>query len=210
VLGGFGLTPYNYVVCVGRLMVDKAQHELVESFIRLKKRLGPDGVHADLKLVFVGEAAVGDDYAEILREQVVGRTDIIFTGVQTGSVLKTLMRFARTAAQPSYSEGMPLAVLEIAAFGVPLVLSDIPAHREIFGEIHGYNPVGDLDRLSRDLERNILHYETVRPVALAQARRIQDHYRWEVIAARYHVALVSSQPVSLEGQGLLRRARAVA
>ena len=202
-LAGFGLKPHHYIVCVARLMVDKAQHELIESFIRLKSRLSD--AHTDLKLVLVGEAAAGDDYAESLREQAAGRTDIIFTGVQTGTTLKTLMRFARTAAQSSYSEGMPLAVLEIASFGVPLVLSDIPAHREIFGEVHAYNPVGDLDRLSRDLERNVLHYEEMRPVAVAQARRIQDQYRWEVIAARYHVALVSLSSAPLEGQGLLRR-----
>ena len=119
------------------------------------------------------------------------------------------MRFARVAAQPSYSEGMPLAVLEVASFGVPLVLSNIPAHREIFGEMHVYNTVGDLDRLSRDLERNVVHYEEVRAVALAHARRIQEQYRWELIAARYHVALVALETCgSLEGQSLLRNVRA--
>ncbi len=206
-LAAFGLQPEEYILCVGRLMPDKAQHELIESFIRLKKRTEPE--FAKLKLVLVGEAALGDNYAESLREQAAGRTDIIFTGVQTGAPLKTLMRFARVAAQPSYSEGMPLAVLEVASFGVPLVLSNIPAHREIFGEMHVYNTVGDLDRLSRDLERNVVHYEEVRAVALAHARRIQEQYRWELIAARYHVALVALETCgSLEGQSLLRNVRA--
>jgi glycosyltransferase involved in cell wall biosynthesis len=37
-------------------------------------------------------------------------------------------------AAPSAKEGMPLAVLEAMALGIPIVASDIPAHREILGD----------------------------------------------------------------------------
>jgi glycosyltransferase involved in cell wall biosynthesis len=36
-------------------------------------------------------------------------------------------------ATPSEKEGMPLAVLEAMALGVPVLASDIPAHRELLG-----------------------------------------------------------------------------
>jgi glycosyltransferase involved in cell wall biosynthesis len=37
-------------------------------------------------------------------------------------------------AAPSRKEGLPLAVVEAMALGVPVVASDIPAHREVLGE----------------------------------------------------------------------------
>ncbi len=188
-LAPFDVRPYEYILCVGRLMMDKAQHELIEAFIRMKRRAAPEV--QNLKLVIVGDAAKNDPYGEVLKEFAAGRTDIIFTGTQSGSALKSLMAYARVGAQPSYSEGMPLTVLELASYSVPLILTDIPAHRELFGESYQYVPVGDVDRLSRLTEHLCAHFDEVRPVARAQSARIQEQYRWEVVAARYAVSVVS-------------------
>ena len=55
---------------------------------------------------------------------------------------------------PSESEGMPNAVLEACAFGTPVILSDIPAHREIaraVGMEEFLFPVGDCIALSKKI-----------------------------------------------------------
>jgi glycosyltransferase involved in cell wall biosynthesis len=55
---------------------------------------------------------------------------------------------------PSRSEGLPNAVLEAAACGLPLVLSDIPIHREIacsVGMADYLFPVGDVQALAERL-----------------------------------------------------------
>jgi glycosyltransferase involved in cell wall biosynthesis len=44
-----------------------------------------------------------------------------------------LLRAIDVYATASRKEGMPLAVLEAMALGLPVVASDIPAHREILG-----------------------------------------------------------------------------
>ena len=47
---------------------------------------------------------------------------------------------------PSRKEGMPLGVLEAMALGVPVLASDIPAHREVLGEPStGLIPLGAAD-----------------------------------------------------------------
>lgn len=187
----FDVRAFDYAVIVGRLMKDKAQHEAVEAFLQAKKN---NPALADMKLVVIGDAAATDSYRASLREQASGRADIIFVGTQVGAPLKALMRFARAGISPSYSEGMPLAVLELAAFGVPLVVSDIPAHREIFGDGYPLVPVGDIDRLAYQIETILVHYDAVVPVARVFAARVKERYRWEIIAARYNVTLVAGQP----------------
>lgn len=201
-LKAFNLEPYQYVICVGRLMHDKAQHETIEAFVRFKEQAGQE--YADMKLVIVGDAAAdGSAYREILAEQAAERTDIIFTGVQTGVCLKALMKFARTGVSQSYSEGMPLVVLELGSYGVPLILSDISAHREIFGDSHAYIQLGDIRRAAEHMERIVRGFEEIRPVAAIIADRIREHYHWDIIAARYSVALVASQTESAREEAVI-------
>lgn len=45
-----------------------------------------------------------------------------------------MYRGALAFVLPTFSEGFPLSVLEAAAYGVPLVISDIPVLRHIFGD----------------------------------------------------------------------------
>lgn len=194
-LDAFGLKPQRYIVCLGRLMRDKAQHEVIATFVRAKERLGAD--FSDLKLVIIGDVAdPGDSYRAFLEEQVGGNTDIVFAGVQTGAALKALTAYARAGISLSYSEGMPLAVLELATAGIPLVLSDISAHREILGEAHVFIEVGNIERASEHLARTVRNYDDILGVTRALAKRIASNYQWDIIVARYCVSLVAAQSES--------------
>jgi glycosyltransferase involved in cell wall biosynthesis len=79
-----------------------------------------------------------------------------------------LLETATLLAMPSHTEGMPSAVLEAAAARVPLVLSDIPAHREAVQSNALYHRVGDETRLEECI-RQVLERpdEAVARAALA-------------------------------------------
>lgn len=52
----------------------------------------------------------------------------------TDQGLITLLRGAAGLVSPSYVEGFGLPLIEAAALGTPLIVSDIPAHREVAGD----------------------------------------------------------------------------
>ena len=68
---------------------------------------------------------------EILRSDGVCGDEVKFMGAVPRDVLLSHLRRATVALAPSRYENQPFAVLEALACGTPLIVSDIPAHREI-------------------------------------------------------------------------------
>ena len=82
-----------------------------------------------MPLLFVGGSAHMDAYARELAER--APPGVIFTGPRYGAERDALLSHARCFVLASHLEGFPLAPLEAMAAGAPMLLSDIPPHREI-------------------------------------------------------------------------------
>jgi alpha-1,3-rhamnosyl/mannosyltransferase len=67
-------------------------------------------------------------------------------------VLGALFRRATAVVQPSLAEGLDLPVLEAMAAGKPLVLSDLPVHREVAADSALYAEATDVGELSDQLD----------------------------------------------------------
>lgn len=148
---GHGLEPGRYALHVGRLVPEKRADLLIESFRR---------VPGDHQLAIVGDSSFSDDYSRRLRDLAAQDSRIIFTGFAFGDELAALYQHAGVFVQPSALEGLPLTLLEAAAYDAPVLVSDIPPHREVLGEgsaRHRMVPVDSVDALAGALTQMLEH-----------------------------------------------------
>jgi len=117
-----GLAPQSYLLFLGRLVPEKNPLLLVEAF---------RDVQTSLSLVIVGDSSHTDDYVEQLRQLARQDDRVRLVGYQYGETLTALLQHAALFVQPSDLEGLPLTLLEAAAYGLPVVASDIPPHMEV-------------------------------------------------------------------------------
>ncbi len=115
------------VLFVGRMIKEqKAPHLFLEALHiagRKKKILG----------VLCGEGHERPEL-EILKYKHGQKGDIYFTGYLPTTAVWAIMKKASVFVSLSPSEGCPNAVMEAMVCGCPMVLSDIPAHRELLDE----------------------------------------------------------------------------
>jgi glycosyltransferase involved in cell wall biosynthesis len=118
--------PY-FVVC-GAIEPRKNHLLLLEVWKRLHRKLGSITPH----LVIAGSKGwQGDLILDRLRRSGAVSAHIhVVQGLSTPA-LKQLISGARALLMPSWIEGFGLPVVEAAALGIPVVASDIPAHREV-------------------------------------------------------------------------------
>ena len=148
---GHGLEPGRYALCVGRLVPEKRADVLIKAFRR---------VPGDHRLAVVGDSSFSDDYSRHLRDLAAQDPRVVFTGFVYGTELAALYQHAGVFVQPSALEGLPLTLLEAAAHDAPVLVSDIPPHREVLGEgsaRHRMVPVDDVDALAGALSQMLEH-----------------------------------------------------
>ena len=78
----YGLEPHKYFVSVGRLVPEKAPHEMIAGYMTAM---------TDMPLVIVGGAAGTEGYVEHLKEIAAGSPDVILTGPLYGDELAEIL-----------------------------------------------------------------------------------------------------------------------
>jgi len=145
--------PNKYILTVGRIVPEKGIHLAFDAFDQLRAS-ARDG---DYQLVVVGSArGSNDDYVMSLQERAsIPGSNIRMVGVQTGETLAALFRNASIFCSPSFHEGQPLAMLEAISVGIPVVASDIVAHRELLNGMGVLTASGETDALADALAQMI-------------------------------------------------------
>jgi glycosyltransferase involved in cell wall biosynthesis len=120
---------------------------------------------------------------EHLAERARSSPDVRLLGWVDEPTLAALYRAAVAAVFPSIYEGFDLPALDAASLGCPLVVSDIPVHREVLGEAPLYFPLGGAEAVAGGL-RDVLESSEMRRDLSARARIRASRYTWEASARR--------------------------
>lgn len=120
----FGLEAGRYVMYLGRMVPEKQPDVLIEAF---------RAVPGDFRLAMVGGTSNSDEFTAGLHRRAAQDPRVVMTGNVYGADLAELLGHAGLFVQPSKVEGLPITLLEAAAYGRPVLVSDIPPHLEVIG-----------------------------------------------------------------------------
>ncbi|MDX6590967.1 MAG: hypothetical protein QOJ13_163 [Gaiellales bacterium] len=144
----FGLEPGRYLLFLARLVPEKGCDVLIEA-VRASS--------TEHRLAIVGGASHSDDHVAYLRRLAGADPRIVFLDFQSGDALDELRSNAAAYVMPSRQEGLPLSLLEMLWYGMPVIASDIPAVHETDGAVEDGRitlvPPGDGEGLRQAIER---------------------------------------------------------
>lgn len=184
-LQSLNLEPQNYILTAARLVPEKALDDLIDAF---------EKADTTCKLVIAGDADHKDEYSERLKEKAKRFDNVLMPGYVMGEDLAQLFSHAKLFALPSYHEGLPIALLEALSYGLPVVVSDIPANKEVNLDEDDYFKVGNVEELVKKIEQKVKENQSLEAI-----KKIRDHvgktYNWGKIAestmAVYRMALAN-------------------
>ena len=161
-----GIEKGKYILGMCRFVPEKNLHHLVEAFSKIDSK--------GMKLVLAGDTDFEDDYSRGLKEMA-RKHGVVLTGFIKGRKLHSLLTNCRCYCLPSSHEGLPIALLEAMSYGVKVIVSDIPANKEIGLSENDYFPVSNVDALAERLKAVINQ-------PLQHIDYDMKKYNWEKIA----------------------------
>ena len=147
------------LACVGVLEVRKNQALAIHCMSYL-----PD----HLAHLYIFGSGPGESYLKKLMHELDVQDRVTFMGWVEHA--EKIWKNVDLLVFPSYHEGLPNAILEALAWGVPVLASDIPEHREILPQ-SSLVPVDDVTAWNTSLQHLILAC----PERLLQMRQIQQN-----------------------------------
>lgn len=167
-----GAEPGRYILATARFVPEKGLHDLINAFKWLE---------SDYKLVIAGDADHETEYSRNLRRMVAGEDRIILPGYITGEPLNQVYSHARLFVLPSYHEGLPISLLEALSYGLPVLVSDIPANKELALPKERYFRCGDVGDLKTNM-RMLLKKGMPKEERDKMRSQIKEKYNWDKIA----------------------------
>jgi colanic acid/amylovoran biosynthesis glycosyltransferase len=134
-------------VCVGRLSEEKGQMLLLEAVARVAAKNIP------IELVLVGDGPLRGELEKLIEKYRLGAQIRITGWISNKQVRDEIVR-ARALVLPSFSEGLPVVIMEAMALRRPVLTTFIAGIPELVhsGENGWLFPAGSLDDLTNALE----------------------------------------------------------
>ena len=161
---------------VGRLAKDKGSVELLTAFKQLKQK------HPQLKLICVG--LFDKDYGELgasFEKEIKETEGVILAGRQADVV--PFYSMMDILVHPSYREGLPNALLEAAAMGLPVISTKISGCNEVVedGVTGDLIPPRDTLALQDAIDAMVQNPQRRLAMKVAARNRVEARYNQELV-----------------------------
>lgn len=186
------LSPRRYLLFLGRLVPEKGLDTLVAAAI--KARL-------NMPIVITGGSAYTPTFVAHLR-RMAPEGQVTFTGAQFGLEKRMLLSHARAFVLPSRVEGLPVALLEAMAAGLPTITSQIAPNVEVTGGLGWNFPTDDVGALVRALKEVTQAADgSLEGLGARGKDRVLARFGWDAIADRTLAAYRRVATTTARGAG---------
>ena len=162
-----GLERNKYILGVGRFLEEKGFDYLIRAYKYAKIN--------NIKLVLAGDTDYPTGYSGSLKK-LAAENEVILPGFVRGDKLNQLYSFARLFIISSFSEGLPIALLEAMSYDLDVLASDIPANLQIGFDEADYFKTGDEGELSKAIIKK-LSMENKKSFS----KVLSERFNWEKI-----------------------------
>ena len=140
--------PEKFIYYIGTLQPRKNVAMLIEAYAKIREKL------SDFKLVIAGNKKAHNfdkKIDEVMKKYNLSEDEVRFIGFVDYEDKMSVYSLANVLVNPSFYEGFGITPLEAMKEGTPVLISDIPAHREVYQEAGLYFNPHSLDDLQNKL-----------------------------------------------------------
>lgn len=169
----------GYILYVGRLDYRKGVIDLVKAAQILKER------SVNTRIIIVGKGPLYSTIKRIISKSNLNNVEL--PGHVSWERLLWLYRNAEVFVFPSHYEGLPTVVLEAMASGLPVVASDIPAHRDaIINECNGLlSKKGSPNSIAEKVQILLEDKNLQKKLGKNARKTIEKRFTWDRISRKF-------------------------
>ncbi|MCS7227564.1 MAG: glycosyltransferase, partial [Endomicrobia bacterium] len=158
-----------------RFVPEKGLWDLISAYSKIE--------NPEFKLVISGDADHETNYSRNLKKLAQQTRGVLLTGILKGLPLQELYSNTGLFVIPSYYEGLPIALLEALSYGVPVLVSDIPQHKEIPLPEYRYFRTGNVEHLKQKIVE--LYKRGIKEEERSYITEyLKQNYSWDYIAKK--------------------------
>ncbi|MFI5220560.1 MAG: glycosyltransferase family 4 protein [Bacteroidia bacterium] len=164
---------------VGRFAFNKGIKTLIETVIELNN----EGYAGKFRFALVGKGPLYSEMARSCKEP-----NVKFYGGADDSVLFNLYKESDVFVLPTLFEGMPTVILEAMGYGLPIIVTDTGATRQLVDRTNGFI----IEKKSvASLKSTIIKYasldnEEKKKLSEASYKKLKDNFTWPIVAQRHY------------------------
>lgn len=166
----------KYLLRIGNFYPHKNLENLLTAFKDIQDK--------EIKLVLVGKKDFFYKKVEDKIKELNIFNRIVFLENQRDSELYSLYKHALATIVPSFMEGFSLTAVEAMSLGCPLLLSDIPVHREICRKTAIYFNPADVTDIKTAIDKFIALSDKQKEILYNSEIKLSREYSWKKMAAQ--------------------------